>query len=176
MPLKTVDVARREGRVCYVTDEGSGRYVTVECPVERVAYRFRWDGGHVQSGDWVSFQGKARREIVSRKDEEERLRVIPYYHSPYDGSAQSEWSYIDVIEPEKPRRIGPLDRLDALRAAKEAVSAHIEDWYGSDSPEQIRQTLAALEAAADAMRSSLGSASARAEEARARTVAVDLEV
>jgi len=72
MPLKTVDVAKREGRVCYVTYEGDVRYATIECAIEKVAYRLRWDRDPVQPGDWVAFQGKSRREIVSRKDEEEK--------------------------------------------------------------------------------------------------------
>lgn len=176
MPLKTVDVVGKEGRVCYVTDKGHNRYVTVECPVEMVAYRLHWDGVPVQPGDWVTFQGKARMEVISSDVEEEKLRVIPYYHTPYDGSTRAEWSYLDVVETENLVKIGPPDKLETLRTAEEALSRHIKNWYGSNFPQQIQETLDALEAATDVMRSSFKEAKTTVEETAFKTVTVDLEI
>jgi len=176
MPLKTVDVAKREGRVCYVTEEGKDTYVTIECPIERVAYRIRWDGWRTQPGDWVAFRGKAKREIVSKKGEEERLRVIPYYHTPYDGSAQAEWSYLDIVDAEGLERIGPLDKLDALRAARDALSDHIRDWYGQQDRLKVGADVDALSTATDVVRERLSEIMRESGEATAKTVAVDIEV
>lgn len=176
MPLKTLDVGQREGRVCYVTDEGGSTYVTVECPSEKVAYRFPWDRGIVLAGDWVSFRGQARREIVSRKAEPERLKEVPYYHDPYDGSPRDGWTYVDVRDPEGLRRVGPMDALDALKAAVEAASRHLENWYGQDSEEAIVETAGALERAAFAMKDRLAEAARTVAEKTAKTVAVDIEI
>lgn len=159
-----------------MTDEGNNRYVTVECPIERVAYRLRWDGDPIQPGDWVSFRGKARREIISKKNEEEKLRVIPYYHDPYDGSSQAEWSYLDVLEAEGFGRIGPLDKLDALRAARDALSDHIGNWYGQRDASKVREDVDALHAAYRTLLDRLLEVRRESGEASIKTVAVDLEI
>lgn len=166
MPLKTIDVPRMQGRVCYVTDEKGVPHATVECAVERQAYRVPWTSGRVDVGDWVSFEGQARVELVAGGGH----RMVPYYHDPYDGSDRSEWVYYDLRNPEGLRRIGPLEAVEALRAARDALNLHLKAWYSNNSPERVRATLEALGAADDAMRKVLG----EAEPARAAVVSVEV--
>jgi hypothetical protein len=157
MPLRTVEVPQVRGRVCYVTEERGAPHATVECAESRTAYRLAWDGP-VEVGDWVEFGGEARVEVLRGGE----LRRIPYYHDPYDGSDRSGWRYLDVREPRSRARIGPLDAMDALGEARDALDAHLRRWYAEASPERLRRSLAALGAASDALRAELGRRTAAA--------------
>lgn len=147
MALKTVEKGPLEGRVCYATLEGKKRFVTVEVAVEQCAYRFqeRLDKP-LKEGEWIKFDGKARVQVVSLKDEPERLERIIYYHPPYDGSDVREWTYFDLKDAGC-ERIGPLDVLDALARASSRIKLHMDDWFSNCTRAELEGTVRTLDRA-----------------------------
>lgn len=173
--MKTIMVPPRQGRVCYVTEEKGVPHATVECSVEREAYRIPWTAGPVLVGDWVSFEGEARVEIVGRAGDVERYKRIPYYHDPYDGSDRSEWTYFDVRNPQKMRRLGPLEVREAVLEAQQVVQRLSTHWYSNDSRESLLDAIRKLEAAQAAIRKNLEDRGILAEDS-AKAVAVSVQI
>jgi hypothetical protein len=155
MSLKTVEKGPLEGRVCYVTLEGSKRFVTVEVATEQCAYRFQEKlDSPLKEGEWVRFEGEARVQVVSKKNEPEELERIIYYHQPYDGSDVRYWTYFDIKNTECVR-VGPLDVISSLQSAIQRSKVHVDDWFKNCSAQELLNTCNALLEAHDVMKREL---------------------
>lgn len=174
MALKTVEKGPLEGRVCYATLEGKKRFATVEVAMEQCAYRFRERlDKPLREGEWIRFSGKARVQVVSRKDEPERLERIGYYHPPYDGSDVREWTYFDLGDA-RCERIGPLDVLDALSRVGSRIKLHSDDWFSNCTRAELEDTVRALDRASVMMAVEMGREEAERDDTP--VVAPDIEV
>ena len=164
-----------EGRVCYATLEGDKRFVTVEVATEQCAYRFleKLDKP-LQEGEWIRFEGEARVQVVSGKNEPEKFERIIYYHQPYDGSDVRDWSYFDLRNAGC-ERIGPLDVISSLQSAIQRSKVHVDDWFKSCSAQELLDTCNSLLTAHDAMKRELEK-QALAELDAAPVVAPDIDV
>jgi hypothetical protein len=159
--------------VCYATVEGSKRFVTVEVATEQCAYRFLDElDAPLKDGEWIRFEGDARVQVTSRKDEPEELERIGYYHQPYDGSDVRDWTYYDLNGAECVR-IGPLDVISALQSAIQRSQVHVDDWLNSCSVRELLDTCTALSVALDALRTELDG---KDPDGGARVVAPDIDV
>ncbi|KKM70897.1 hypothetical protein LCGC14_1436140 [marine sediment metagenome] len=138
-----------------MTVEGAKRFVTVEVATEQCAYRFqeRLDSP-LKEGEWIRFEGKARVQVVSEKNEPEELERIMYYHQPYDGSDVRDWIYFDLRDVEC-GRIGPLDVISSLQSAMQRSKVHVDDWFSNCSVQELLNTYGALVEAHEAIKREL---------------------
>ena len=135
------------GRICYETQKGPNHHVTVECALNQKAYRLKdlLNPG-LQIGDWISFSGIAKVNKINRGSQPEKLERVTYCHFPYDGSNKEEWEYLQLEDDGiQVMRVPPLDvKLSVIESHKH-LYIHLTDWDSSCNPNQLRNTIAALE-------------------------------
>lgn len=177
MALVTFDVPFIEGRVCYLTRRPSSRYVTVECPEQKWAFRFDQPGrSDVRVGDWVRFRGKVRLDPGLRADGEPVCKKeVTYYHDPHDGSNRKDWLFFDMTTPES-KVVAPPDVARTLRETLTLVRRHLDSWDANLDPESFYHTIAALTESTQMMQEHYRDLFEAEKDLKAPVSAIDLDL
>ena len=140
--LTTFDVSPHEGRVCYVTDNGEKRSVTVECPNEKVALWFETED-KLKTGDWVRISGQARIDPSERADGSPAEASI-YYHEPHDGSSITDWMF-KKLEKSSFVLIGPPQFSSRMHDTMLCLRRHLDSWEKNLELSKWEETSAVLQ-------------------------------
>lgn len=123
--LTTFDVGPVTGRVCYSTVSGSKNFVTVECPVEKLAVRFLVFGD-IKIGDWMTIRGQTRVDVSTRNDGKP-ADPGSYYHNPHDGTNKSEWTFKQLTVGTCVF-VGPPEFSEKMRETMLCMRRHLDSW------------------------------------------------